>query len=85
MSIDISPLHRDFVREELERGHFSSAQELIDEAIELLRSRQQVLGKLKNGVEQLARGEGTDYGPSDRERFVADMLGDLSSAKDSQP
>ena len=35
MSIDISPEHRDFVREELESGHFASEQALIDEAIEL--------------------------------------------------
>jgi Arc/MetJ-type ribon-helix-helix transcriptional regulator len=81
MSIDISPEHRDFVREELENGHFASEQELIDQAIELLRCRQGVLGKLKNGVEQLERGEGTEYGANDRQRFVADTLGQTPTAK----
>jgi Arc/MetJ-type ribon-helix-helix transcriptional regulator len=81
MSIDISPEHRDFVREELENGHFASEQELIDEAIELLRSRQGVLRKLKNGVEQLERGEGTEYSSNDRQRFVADTLGKTPTAK----
>lgn len=80
MSIDISPEHRDFVRDELERGHFASEQALIDEAIELLRSRQGVLGKLKNGIEQLERGEGSEYGSNDRQRFVAEIL-----APDSTP
>jgi len=84
MSIDISPEHRDFVREELESGHFASEQALIDEAIELLRSRQGVLGKLKNGVEQLERGEGSEYGSKDRQRFAADILGQGSTSKDQQ-
>lgn len=82
MSIDISPEHRDFVREELENGHFASEQDLIAEAIELLRSRQGMLGKLKNGIAQLERGEGTEYDTQDRQRFVADILGQTSSAKD---
>lgn len=82
MSIDISPEHRNFVREELERGHFASEQALIDEAIELLRSRQGVLAKLKNGVEQLDRGEGSEYGSDDRQRFIAEILGPDSTPKD---
>lgn len=75
MSLEISPEHQDFVRAELESGHFANERELIAEALELLRSRQRVLGKLKNGIEQLARGEGAEYGPDDRQRFVSDILG----------
>jgi len=75
MSFAISPDHQDFVRRELEKGHFASEQELIDEAIELLRSRQGVLDKLKHGIEQLKRGEGIEYGINDRQRFIADILG----------
>ncbi|MBX3413463.1 MAG: hypothetical protein KF708_12305 [Pirellulales bacterium] len=84
MSIDISPEHRDFVREELASGHYATEQELIDEAIELLRSRQGVLSKLKAGVEQLERGEGIEYGPNDRSRFITDILGQVSTAKEPQ-
>jgi Arc/MetJ-type ribon-helix-helix transcriptional regulator len=82
MGIDISPEHREFVREELESGRFSSEQELLDEAIELLRSRQGVLAKLTIGVAQLNRGEGTEYGPDDRQRFIVDVLGQASTAKE---
>lgn len=82
MSINFSPEHRDFVRDELESGHFASEQDLIDEAIELLRSRQSVLAKLTDGVAQLNRGEGIEYGPGDRQRFIADVLGRASAAKE---
>lgn len=51
MSIDLSPEHQDFVREELENGHFASEQESINAAIDLLRCRQGVLGKLKCGID----------------------------------
>lgn len=83
MSIDISPEHQAFVRKELESGHFASEQALIDEAIDLLRSRQELLGRLKSGIEQLERGEGAEYGADDRQRFVADILG--RSLQDPQP
>ncbi|HEY2838939.1 MAG TPA: hypothetical protein VGJ26_07315 [Pirellulales bacterium] len=86
MKIDLSPEHRDFVREELQNGHFASEQELIDEAIELLRSRQGVLGKLQTGIEQLNQGEGVEYGSGDRGRFIADLLGGRdSTVEGSQP
>jgi len=75
MSIDISPEHEDFVRAELASGHFASEQELVNEAIELLRLRRGVVARLKNGLDQLARGEGLEYGADDRERFLADILG----------
>jgi Arc/MetJ-type ribon-helix-helix transcriptional regulator len=75
MSFAISPEHQDFVRKEVESGHFANEQALIDEAIELLRSRQGVLDKLKKGIEQLNRGEGVEYGVNDRQHFIADILG----------
>lgn len=75
MSMDISAEQQDFVRQELACGHFASEQELISEAIELLRARQGVLGKLQRGIAQLERGEGHSYGPDDRQRFLADILG----------
>jgi Arc/MetJ-type ribon-helix-helix transcriptional regulator len=85
MSIDISPEHRDFVQGELERGHFTSEQELVDEAIELLKARQDVLNKLDHGLDQLDRGEGIEYGPDDRQRFVADILARSSIAREQGP
>ena len=85
MGIDISAEHQNFVRQELASGHFASERELIAEALELLRARQDVLGKLKQGIAQLDRGEGRKYGPDDRQRFLADVLGENAGAKASQP
>lgn len=82
MSIDLSPEHQDFVRKEVESGHFANEQELIGEAIELLRTRQGVLNNLQIGIEQLNRGEGTEYGRDDRQRFVADIVGRTSAASE---
>lgn len=75
MNVDISPEHREFVRDELENGHFSTEQELFDEAIELLRARQSLLSKIDEGLDQLARGDAVEYGIDDRKRFIADILG----------
>jgi Arc/MetJ-type ribon-helix-helix transcriptional regulator len=81
MSIDISPEHREFVRVELESGRFASEQELVAEAIELLRARQNLLAKLDLGIAQLDRGEGVTYSSNDRERFVADILGRIAGSE----
>lgn len=75
MNVNISPEHREFVRDELESGHFSSEQELFDEAIELLRARQSLLSQIDEGLDQLTRGDAVEYGTNDRERFIADILG----------
>ena len=85
MSIDISPDQQEFVRHELECGHFANEQELVAEAIELLRARQGVLGKLDRGIAELGRGEGVTYGPEDRQRFLADILGDDHRSDNAQP
>jgi|GEM_PF-2266624 len=58
MSIVIKPEQRDFIRRELESGHFVSEQELIAAAIELLRARQEMLGKLQpDGTSSEQRSE----------------------------
>jgi len=84
MGIDISPQHEDFVRCELESGRYNSEQELVNEAIDLLRQRQGVLAKLQIGVEQLRSGECTQYGPADRARFLADILGRPMESEDQE-
>jgi antitoxin ParD1/3/4 len=74
MSITLPPDIEEFVSQELEHGTYASADELLRDAVQLLRSRHQQAGELKklidDGVAQLDRGEYSDYDETTlRERF----------------
>jgi putative addiction module CopG family antidote len=60
MSIDLSPQNEQFIRHAVARGIFHNREEALDEAVELLRRRQELLDHIDEGTRQLHNGEGIE-------------------------
>ena len=60
MNSDLSPENEQFIRQAVECGTFQSRAEALDEAVELLKGRQQLLRHIDEGTRQLRAGEGTE-------------------------
>jgi len=58
MNVTISGDAEQIVREELDRGHYDSAQEVIREGLRLLHERSALNEKIEEGLAELDRGEG---------------------------
>jgi Arc/MetJ-type ribon-helix-helix transcriptional regulator len=58
MSTDLSPQNEQFIEQVLTRGVFHNRTEALDEAVELLRRRQELLDHIDEGTRQLRNGEG---------------------------
>lgn len=58
MSSDISPESEQFIQDVVAVGAYESRGEALDQAVELLRRREQLLKDVNSGIEQLERGEG---------------------------
>ncbi len=62
-----------FVQGVVERGSYHDPAEVVGEALRLLERREQLLQSIKVGVEQLDRGEYTEYSDDSQEEFLADI------------
>jgi putative addiction module CopG family antidote len=62
-----------FVRGAIQSGNYRNPTEMVGEALRLLARREQLLADIKAGVEQLDRGEYTEYGDDSLPRFLADI------------
>ncbi len=58
MSSEISRQNEQYIQEAIARGAFRSRAEALDAAVELLKQRDQLIGDVNAGIEQLERGEG---------------------------
>jgi antitoxin ParD1/3/4 len=64
--INLTPQQEQFIQEQVERGKFNSAEEVINQALKLLEEEQmayeawveEVRGKVDEAAAELARGEG---------------------------
>ena len=73
MSITLSPKLEEFVRKELAAGEYHSAEEVVSEALHLLRQKRQLealRASVRVGVEQEERG---DIVPWDLEEMKAEV------------
>ena len=65
MNVKLTPLLEKLVKDKVESGLYSSAEEVLSEALRLLELRDKKLAALREdvriGVEQLERGEYTEY------------------------
>ncbi len=73
IQVPIPTEHESFVRRVVESGNFHTPAEVVGEALRLLERRERLLGDVKAGVEQLDRGDHTEYGPDSRDDFLADI------------
>jgi putative addiction module CopG family antidote len=62
-----------FVEGVLLEGTYHNPTEVVGEALRLLARREQLLHDVKAGVEQLDRGEYTEYGADSQQEFLADI------------
>jgi putative addiction module CopG family antidote len=62
-----------FVEGVLFEGTYHNPTEVVGEALRLLARREQLLHDVKAGVEQLDRGEYTEYGADSQQEFLADI------------
>ena len=64
MNIVLKPEYEEFIRSQIQSGKYGSAEELIGEAIALLRERKQRINELRQkiavGTTQIAEGQVTD-------------------------
>ena len=61
MSTEISLENERFIERQLARGLFRDRGEMLDAGIELLRMRDELLGRIDRGRDQLDAGEFTEY------------------------
>ena len=66
MNISLKPEYEQFIRSQIETGNYTSADEVIDQAFQLLLERERRLAELRQKVavatEQIANGQVTDGG-----------------------
>jgi putative addiction module CopG family antidote len=62
-----------FVQGVVRSGNYHNPDEVVGEALRLLARREQLLHDVKAGVEQLDRGEYTEYGVDSKQEFLADI------------
>lgn len=60
MSTDLSPHNEQFIDQVVARGDFHDRTQALDQAVELLRRRQELLDHIDRGAGQLRRGEGIE-------------------------
>lgn len=60
MSTDLSPSNEQFIDQMVARGDFHDRAQALDQAVELLRRRQELLEHIDEGTKQLRRGEGIE-------------------------
>jgi Arc/MetJ-type ribon-helix-helix transcriptional regulator len=60
MSIDLSPRNEQFIEQVVARGDFHDRAQALDQAVELLRRRQELLDHIDEGTKQLRKGEGIE-------------------------
>ena len=61
MVSNVSSVHEAFIADALARGLYGSRQELLDDAVELLKRRQELLDRIDLGIKQLETGEYREF------------------------
>jgi Arc/MetJ-type ribon-helix-helix transcriptional regulator len=61
MSRDISPQNEQYIQQVVETGRFRDRGEALDEAVELLKKRIELVQHVDEGTRELAAGDYVDY------------------------
>jgi Arc/MetJ-type ribon-helix-helix transcriptional regulator len=73
MSIQISRENEQIIHDAVSAGDYHSPDEVLTDALGLLRRKQQLVRDVKAGVDQLNRGETTEYDEASLDRFLQDI------------
>jgi antitoxin ParD1/3/4 len=82
MDIALSDELQSFVLSAVRDGSFRSESEVISKALRLLQRHEQLRRAVHAGVDQLDRGEFSEYGEDDRYRFLEDIKNAGRNASD---
>ena len=74
MASQISPENEQFIQREISSGTYRSRAQLLNEAIELLKGRRQLLDHVDEGTQQLRNGQGIELdGENELREFFDDI------------
>lgn len=73
MNIPISQQNQDFIEQAVAAGLFPDQSRALDEAVSLLREREELRLSLQQAADELDRGDFTEYGPGEKAKFIADI------------
>lgn len=73
MSLQISRENEQIIHDAISAGGYHSPDEVLTDALRLLRRKQQLVRDVKAGVDQLNRGEYTEYDEVSLDRFLQDI------------
>jgi antitoxin ParD1/3/4 len=73
MQVSIPTELEPFVEGVVRQGAYHNPTEVVGEALRLLARREKLLRDVKAGVEQLDRGDYTEYGMDSEQEFLADI------------
>ena len=83
MAASISPENERFLEQVVADGRFADRSEAIDEALRLLRRRDDLIRTVDAGVDQLDGGQYTEYDEAELERFLADIRAKAAASSQS--
>ncbi|HVC95656.1 MAG TPA: hypothetical protein VND64_18325 [Pirellulales bacterium] len=69
MNTDISPENEQFIQFAIAKGDFQDRRAALDEAVALLKRRQQLLDHIDEGMRQLRDGEFDDFDFEELQKF----------------
>ena len=85
MHVDLDPQLEALVREQVESGRYSSADEVVREAVRQLAERERRLEELRAAIavadEQIARGEVAEWTPELRAEIWREAKADAATGK----
>ena len=74
MATDLSPKNEQFIQQAVACGTFPDRGRALDEAVELLKRRQELLDHIDEGTRQLREGEGIElHGKEELREFFDDI------------
>ena len=73
MSLQISQENERSIHDAMSAGDYHNPDEVLTDALRLLRRKQQLIRDVKEGVDQLNRGEYTEYDEESLDRFLQDI------------
>jgi putative addiction module CopG family antidote len=81
MPLTLPPELEAFVQVRVASGAYASEQDVLRTAFTLLEKRESLLAHIDEGTQQLRSGQYTEYGEADRTKYLADIAGAASRAK----
>ena len=74
MASDLSPQNEQFIQDAIQGGYFQTRAQALDEAVELLKRRLELLRHIDEGTQQLRNGEGiTLHGEEELKAFFEEI------------